>query len=248
MFAGLDEDKKTALNYAIDTFNSGKQLMILIHGGPGVGKTWLSDKIREAAAHRGINIFFTAYSGAAASIKKGVTLHHLLNMPIGGEYKHHFDRKCLNEIRRRVGDSRLIVVDEISMVTPAMLADLSERLRDIEEVGTTNATLPFGGRHIVLMGDFFQIPPPGKEGVCFYKACVDFASGRKFVPELLTGISLFMDFRRCSLFVQHRSGDDDVHTARHIRMHTSPKNTVTKQFLDSLEMIKAADVKADAAW
>ena len=84
-------------------------------------------------------------------------------MPVGGEYTHEFDRRTLNEIRRRVGDSRLIVVDEISMVTPEMLAALSDRLKAIEQVGSPNSTLPFGGRHIVLMGAFFQIPPPGKE-------------------------------------------------------------------------------------
>ena len=57
-----------------------------------------------------------------------------------------------------------------------------------------------------------------------------------------------MEFRRCTLSVQHRSGDDEAHTARQIRMRTSPRNPVTKQFLDSLEMLKAADIKADAAW
>ena len=58
-------------------------------------------------------------------------------------------------------DTKLLVIDEKSMVSAIQLYQIDQRLR---EAKPENADLPFGGIHVVMMGDFVQLPP------CNYKS------------------------------------------------------------------------------
>jgi hypothetical protein len=50
----------------------------------------------------------------------------------------------------------LLVVDEVSMMSPALLAQADALLR-----AARGGDAPFGGLQLVLVGDFFQLPPVG---------------------------------------------------------------------------------------
>ena len=153
----------------------------------------------------------------------------------------------IRKIRDRNGKSRLIIIDEISMISPKLLAALSERLRLSESAGTINATLPFGGRHVVLMGDFFQLPPVGNGIPSIFKACVDRAMGKKSISASnIHGTALFQQFRRFNLTVQFRSKEDPEHTRRVARMRTSAR-PITDRFLKSLKMLTKKDVEEDSS-
>ena len=53
---------------------------------------------------------------------------------------------------------RTIVIDEISMVRSDLFVAIDKRLKEIMD-----NTSPFGGKHVILVGDFLQLPPVVKE-------------------------------------------------------------------------------------
>ena len=60
----------------------------------------------------------------------------------------------LNSYRQKLIETKLIVIDEISMVSVKMLYDIDYRLREIY-----GNQLPFGGKPVLAVGHLRQIPP-----------------------------------------------------------------------------------------
>lgn len=100
--------------------------------------------------HSAASIVVTASSGIAAMLIGGCTLHAALGVSVSLDppepKEHHV--QAWSEIG-------LIIVDEFSMITPAMFDLLERRLRALK----CRLDTPFGGVHIVLCGDFYQLPP-----------------------------------------------------------------------------------------
>ena len=102
-----------------------------------------------------------AFQGKMARLIGGSTLHQLGAMNLFGNdaSKENSIFLCLRHCTLR-----WIIIDEISMVSPLLLA--KERLRThTQKAGTykchpDGAICPFGGLNIILFGDFWQIPPP----------------------------------------------------------------------------------------
>jgi len=77
-------------------------------------------------------------------------------LPLQGE-----DQSALKKAFDGVG---LLVIDEVSMVSRDMLAQISERLQELRRLRGEEAWAKrlFGGMSVVLAGDFGQLPPVGK--------------------------------------------------------------------------------------
>jgi len=80
----------------------------------------------------------------------------------------------------------LIFIDEVSMMRKYQLAQLDKRLRVAKRVSDVS----FGGVHIVLVGDFLQLPPVGGEPI--YR---DPSQKAKVSPNELAGYRLWREFR-----------------------------------------------------
>ena len=65
----------------------------------------------------------------------------------------------MQALKRRFGNDIhnicAVVIDEISTVQPYMLAYLNDRMQEMFQVSDK----PFGGRMVILVGDFQQKPP-----------------------------------------------------------------------------------------
>ena len=144
-----------------------EQLCVFITGGAGVGKSVLIRTLYQAL-HRiwcskcGENpedtrILPCAYTGLAAFNIKGLTLHNAFCIEPNKKlkYKPLSDEKR-NTLKTKYRYLTTVIVDEVSMVGSDMLNYLYLRLQEIK--GNRE---PFGGVHVLLVGDLFQLRPVG---------------------------------------------------------------------------------------
>lgn len=152
----LNEEQR----HAYDTLKCGQS--IFLTGSGGTGK---SHFIQYLYKHLGvgiprIRIAVTALTGCAA-ILLGLgakTIHSWGGIGLG--------RGTVGEIVAQVRRNRkavknwlatdLLVIDEISMMSAELFAKLNEVAKIIRK-----SSAPFGGLQLLLVGDFFQLPPIG---------------------------------------------------------------------------------------
>ncbi len=80
-------------------------------------------------------------------------MHAALNFRFGNDYPHLSD-KMMDTYRTNLADLKLIIIDEISMVTSDMLFNIHRRMCDIFQSRDL-----FGGKSVLLVGDLLQLPP-----------------------------------------------------------------------------------------
>ena len=143
------------------------QLCVFITGGAGVGKSVLIRTLyqtlhRICCSECGENpedtrILLCAYTGLAAYNIKGLTLHNAFCIEPNKKlkYKPLSDEKR-NTLKTKYRYLTIVIIDEVSMVGSDMLNYLCLRLQEIK--GNRE---PFGGVHVLLVGDLFQLRPVG---------------------------------------------------------------------------------------
>jgi ATP-dependent DNA helicase PIF1 len=144
---------------AIQKFNEGNN--IFITGPGGSGKTYIIKMIKQIAEERQQNIQICALTGCAAVLLNcnAKTVHSWAGIGLGN---NSLDvtiikiRKYLPKLMEWI-KLDILVIDEISM----MSKKLFELLDGIGKALRRN-NLPFGGIQLVFSGDFFQLPPVGK--------------------------------------------------------------------------------------
>ena len=163
------------------TFNPEKQLCLFITGGAGVGKSVVIRTLYQAL-HRqlcsesgqnpeDIRILLCAYTGLAAYNIQGSTLHSAFCIEPNKKltYKQLSDDKR-NSLQTKYMHLSVLIVDEVSMVGNEMLNFLYLRLQEIK-----GNKKHFGGIHVILVGDFYQLRPVG-DGWIFANNSCDYTS------------------------------------------------------------------------
>lgn len=152
---GLSESQCRALREALLGHN------VFVTGVAGSGKShWIAALCRALDA-RQRPYCRTASTGAAAWQIGGRTLHNFAGVGLGEK-----DVKWLLMDLARKPDKmeewqwvRTLILDEVSMFRPAYLAKLDELARQLRR-----SREPFGGIQLVMVGDFFQLPPVERNG------------------------------------------------------------------------------------
>jgi len=159
---------------------------VFLTGQPGAGKTFTINRYIDWLIDNGRTPTITASTGIAAVHVSGQTLHSWAGLRDDKELSDIDIDDILGNsyVLRRMTHAEVLIIDEISMVS-ARLLDNVERLTRTARQNTE----PFGGIKIVLVGDFFQLPP--------IKG--DFA----FEAEAWEKA----DFQICYLHEQHRQDD-----------------------------------------
>ena len=123
------------------------------------------------------------------------------------------------------------IIDEISMMYPAMLSGIHSRLCDMKsDRGGHGVVRPFAGVHTIGVGDFFQLPPVKNVSLIatqmkFVKSeakgnlSVDFANKHTDI----SGCNLFAQFEIIQLVEQTRAMHDRVHTAMLEQIRSTPR-------------------------
>jgi len=110
-------------------------------------------------------IIVCAPTEQAAFNLRGMTLHDFFTRLA---QPSHEDPEVINDDQRysmyvAVKNLKLIIIDEISMVSSRMFNDLEERLRMV-----LRTSKPFGGVSVLAVGEFGQLPP--KSGNLVFQA------------------------------------------------------------------------------
>lgn len=139
---------------ALDILKTGAN--VFLTGEPGSGKTHTINKYIDYLKKHEINVAITASTGIAATHIGGMTIHSWSGIGIKETLtKYDLDKISTSEyISRRVRKAKVLIIDEISMLradTLSMVDAVSREIRQNSE--------PFGGLQVVLVGDFFQLPP-----------------------------------------------------------------------------------------
>lgn len=141
---------------------------LFLTGGGGVGKSYLLSVIckelprwKKRWEDKSFMVQMTAMTGCAALLlgNGAKTIHSWAGIGLGkGTARELFVKIRKNSRAMRNWLSvHLLIVDEVSMLT----AELLDKLNDLAKMIRKNSR-PFGGIQVVLVGDFYQLPPVRK--------------------------------------------------------------------------------------
>ena len=136
-------------------------LRIIVMGTAGTGKTYLikgiKGRLREMAVIGSKSpAIVLAPTGVAAFNIKGTTIHSTLSIPIINDNRLDIKGERLKQLQNKLQDVKYIIIDEKSMVGRRMLGLIDMRLR---QAFPEHNNEPFGGRLVIMFGDFGQLPP-----------------------------------------------------------------------------------------
>src|SRR3989344_5127198 len=143
---------------ALTIFKTGAN--IYLTGEPGSGKTHTINEFVSWLRASGIEPSVTAATGIAATHVGGMTVHSWSGIGIA----EHLSRSDVDHIAskehvaKRIAKAKVLIIEEISMLS-ATTFEMADKV--CREVRRTNR--PFGGLTVILVGDFFQLPPVSRD-------------------------------------------------------------------------------------
>ena len=177
---------------------------VFLTGEPGSGKTYTINKYTSFLRSHGIKPAITASTGIAATHIGGMTIHSWCGIGI----KDKLSRAELHtiatnkRIEKRVKAAKVLIIDEISMLPPATLQMIEAICREVKE-----NQQPFGGMQVLLVGDFFQLPPVVKKNYDEnYQDDLFGVAPPRFAYE--SEVWKNAEFVTCYLTQQYRQDDD----------------------------------------
>lgn len=132
----------------------------IIMGPGGCGKTHLLKRIAHHFRTNGLITWVVAPTGVSAFNCNGRTIHSTFGIDPFSEKPKPIPLLVMPDV---------LIIDEISMVSQKLLTLMSDILTNNSTTKLTgrprivNAQDLFGGRQVIIFGDFFQLPPVIKE-------------------------------------------------------------------------------------
>ena len=148
---------------------SMEPLLAHVDGKAGTGKTTvimsMCAEVDRLASELGLPspIFRAAPTGVAACNFGGSTLHSLLRLPVKDKIYQPLSPGNLHVLQEKFRTIKYIIIDEKSMVSLRQLTWIHRRLCEIIPGGANDGA--FAGVNIIIVGDFFQLPPVGDKSL-----------------------------------------------------------------------------------
>lgn len=144
----LSANQKMALSLMLSGNN------VFLCGSAGTGKSSLIQIFKEK--YQG-NCVVVAPTGVAAINVEGQTIHSFFMLPPGLLVPDNLEMIPWPRKREVLRQINCIIIDEISMVRSDMFAAIDLRMRQCARGSAKR--MPFGGKQVIVCGDFFQLPP-----------------------------------------------------------------------------------------
>ena len=176
---------------ALELMKSGRN--VFLRGDAGTGKTVVINRFVDSDPDRIVSL---APTGLAASNLKhgGMTIHRFL-----GALSQDWTQDP-EKVREYLRSLRSLIIEEISMVRSDLFSRLDHDLRFY-----TGRDQPFGSIPLVVVGDFYQLPPVVKS-----------KPEKEFLERNMNGIFAFnapawksAEFRNAELKTPHRQTDQE---------------------------------------
>ncbi len=228
---------------ALEILKTGNN--IFLTGEPGSGKTYTINEYVKYLRSNGIEPAITASTGIAATHIGGMTIHSWCGIGI----KSTLSKTELNTIAtnsrvaNRIKKTKVLIIDEISMLSADTFTTVEQVCRAVRASkvpGSTGHLLPFGGLQVVLVGDFFQLPPVTRRPV----QTEEFTEQSLFADEATSQFAFSspawkeLDPTVCYLLEQHRQEDvaflSALNAIRRNEMTTEARETFTSRIVTAL--------------
>ena len=138
-----------AVSHILEQLRSDDRSPILVTGEAGTGKSTLVNYIKTMGGIA--NTVVLAPTGVAALNVGGQTIHSFFRLPFKIIDEAALEDQHPNRLWKKV---ELIIIDEVSMLRADILDGIDIIMRKAQDSGE-----PFGGCKLLLVGDFFQLPP-----------------------------------------------------------------------------------------
>lgn len=199
---------------------------VFLTGEPGSGKTHTLRAYIDYLKSHSIDPSVTASTGIAATHIHGSTIHSWSGIGVK-EHISNYDAEIIankKNIFTKISKAKVLVIDEVSMISSTMLDNVSRICQEVRRIKE-----PFGGLQVVLVGDFFQLPPvsggaAGQAGFAFESAAWKSAN-----------------FVVCYLSEQHRQEDEKLLSV----LSAVRSSSVEEEHMDHLRARYKKDYKKD---
>ncbi len=206
---------------------------VFLTGEAGTGKSTI---VKEFKSRTSRNCVFLAPTGIAAVNIGGSTIHSFLRFAPGLMSEDSIESIANKKHRELIRNVDTIIIDEISMVRSDLFWAVDYRLRQVAT--GKNKKAPFGGKQVILVGDFYQLPPVVKseEEERFIKR----SYGGEFAFQ--TDTWLKGAFKCFCLRTVHRQGNDTLFLSilNHIRHNDLDSRDITDP--DSAETLNVKEI------
>ncbi|NNH37313.1 AAA family ATPase [Acinetobacter terrae] len=197
---------------------------VFLTGSAGAGKTYTLNQYINYLKARKVPVAITASTGIAATHMNGMTIHTWAGIGIkdflsDADLKNMKERKYLKE---HLENAQVLIIDEISMLHAKQLNLVNQVLKYFKESDEA-----FGGIQVIVAGDFFQLPPVGKN---------DERNRDKFC--FMSDAWVEAKFRVCYLTEQHRQGNDYLNDI----LNAIRSQSITAEHLRALEQTRQQDI------
>jgi len=162
LYNSLNTDQRRVVDRVLtEVCDDTHPCRLIVSGEGGTGKSRvihvLQQMVTEKHPSNMLPVAVTAPTGIAAYNVGGTTIHRLLSLPVEHGKPADYARlhqEQLTMIRGTLKNLKLLIIDELSMVSSLTLLYIHLRLTEI-----MSNNEPFGGISIVCFADFLQLPP-----------------------------------------------------------------------------------------
>jgi len=138
---------------AFNLFLSGSSFCLT--GLAGTGKSHIIKHISHHCTMHGIEYAITAFTGVAACLIGGQTIHKWTGLGLMDKPLKNLVRTALEKNADEQWKSvKVLIIDEISMVNQELFEKLNLLAQNLR-----NSSKFFGGIQVIVCGDFAQLPP-----------------------------------------------------------------------------------------